>query len=80
MRYQPSKAQKSSQVDHLTKPAVVPALITFGLEFGKYKYFPSSQSFGNKIDFGSKRLKTLNSFKKFRMETKKKTVARHVLI
>jgi hypothetical protein len=37
MRYPPSKAQKSSQVDRLTKPAVVPALITFGLEFGKYE-------------------------------------------
>jgi hypothetical protein len=48
--------------DLLKNPAVVPAFIQLGLEFGEYFYLPTSQAIGNQIDFSSKRFKTLKSF------------------
>jgi hypothetical protein len=48
-RYPASKARKSSQpISYLTKPAVVPAFILFGLEFGDHG------NIGNYTDFGRK--------------------------
>jgi hypothetical protein len=52
----------------LSKSAVVPAFMQFGLEFGEHKYFLTSQVFGNLIGFNSKSIKTLNSILKIKIK------------
>ncbi len=63
-RYPPSIVRKSSQPISLQNQLqpVVPTFMLFGFELGEHQYLPTSKAIGNYIEFGSKRLITLNSF------------------
>ncbi len=58
----PSSKASEERTANLLNLAVVSAFIQFLVEFRAHKYWPTPQAIVNYIDFGGRRLKTLNSF------------------